>query len=71
MSETTYLITGGAGFIGSGLGGMLIDAQAGTVVNIDKLPYAGNPHSLASVPGDARYHFERADMLLFAGFPAS
>ena len=42
MSETTYLVTGGAGFIGSALVRSLVGSGTGNVVNIDKLTYAGN-----------------------------
>ncbi len=62
MSDTTYLVTGGAGFIGSALVRALIGEAAGNVVNIDKLTYAGNLDSLASVAGSPRYHFENADI---------
>jgi dTDP-glucose 4,6-dehydratase len=62
MSETTYLVTDGAGFIGSALVRALIEEQAGDVVNIDKLTYAGNLDSVAPVAGDPRYHFEQADI---------
>ena len=47
MSETTYLVTGEAGFIGSALVRALIEQRAGNVVNIDQLTYAGNRDSLA------------------------
>ena len=57
------LVTGGAGFIGSAF---IRQALAGTDVtalcNLDKLTYAGNLENLASVSGDARYTFERADI---------
>jgi dTDP-glucose 4,6-dehydratase len=50
MSETTYLVTGGAGFIGSALVRSLIGSGTGNVVNIDKLTYAGNSiHSISWV----------------------
>jgi dTDP-glucose 4,6-dehydratase len=62
MSQTTYLVTGGAGFIGSALVRSLIQEGVGKVVNIDKLTYAGNLDSLAPVAGDPRYCFEHADI---------
>ena len=37
----TYIVTGGAGFIGSAVVRMIIEASDDTVVNIDKLTYAG------------------------------
>ena len=56
------LVTGGAGFIGSALCRYLIDATGCSVLNIDKLTYAANLHSLDSIAGDARYAFRRADI---------
>ena len=62
MSETTYLVTGGAGFIGSALVRSLIGNGTGNVVNIDKLTYAGNLDSLEPVLGNPRYQFVNADV---------
>lgn len=59
---TTILVTGGAGFIGSALIRRLIGGSAHTVVNVDKLTYAGNLESLESVAASDRYRFERADI---------
>ena len=50
-----YLVTGGAGFIGSAVVRMLIRRGA-TVVNVDKLTYAANLDSLSDVEADSRYH---------------
>lgn len=58
----TYLVTGGAGFIGSAIVRDLIDRQAGVVVNMDKLTYAGNLESLTTVSDDPNYRFERVDV---------
>lgn len=55
-------ITGGAGFIGSALIRYLISETSHSVVNIDKLTYAGNLESLASISNNARYVFERVDI---------
>ncbi len=58
----TILVTGGAGFIGSNF---VLDwlAQSGeTVVNLDKLSYAGNLQNLASLQGDARHVFVKGDI---------
>ena len=56
------LVTGGAGFIGSAVVRHLIEATDHEVVNIDKLTYAGNLESLASVAGSERYCFEQVDI---------
>ncbi len=56
------LVTGGAGFIGSALVRYVIRETQYTVVNIDKLTYAGNPDNLEEVGVDARYVHERVDI---------
>jgi dTDP-glucose 4,6-dehydratase len=58
----TIFVTGGAGFIGSALVRKLVRETEHTVVNIDKLTYAGNLDSLAEIDGSPRYGFERADV---------
>ncbi|NMR23960.1 dTDP-glucose 4,6-dehydratase [Pseudoalteromonas sp. NEC-BIFX-2020_015] len=58
----TILVTGGAGFIGSALIRYLINNTENTVVNFDKLTYAGNLESLASVNDSTRYHFVHGDI---------
>ena len=56
------LITGGAGFIGSALIRHVIVNTPASVVNLDKLTYAGNLESLAEVSGSERYAFEKVDI---------
>src|SRR5690554_4247902 len=56
------LITGGAGFIGSAVIRHIIRHTADSVVNVDKLTYAGNLESLAEVADSDRYAFERVDI---------
>lgn len=56
------LVTGGAGFIGSAVVRHIINDTEHSVVNVDKLTYAGNLESLASVSDDARYAFEQVDI---------
>jgi len=55
-------VTGGAGFIGSAVIRLLISETKHTVVNIDKLTYAGNLDSLKEVDSNERYHFEQVDI---------
>ncbi|MBD3768494.1 MAG: GDP-mannose 4,6-dehydratase, partial [Gammaproteobacteria bacterium] len=56
------LVTGGAGFIGSAVVRHIINDTDYSVVNVDKLTYAGNLESLASVSDDSRYAFEQVDI---------
>ena len=55
------LITGGAGFIGSAVVRRAV-ADGHHVVNLDVLTYSANPDNVASVEGDPRYAFEKADI---------
>ena len=56
------LVTGGAGFIGSAVVRHLINDTDHTVINVDKLTYAGNLESLTSISDNERYHFEQVDI---------
>ncbi|ULJ69907.1 dTDP-glucose 4,6-dehydratase [Wielerella bovis] len=56
------LITGGAGFIGSALIRHIIENTNDSVINVDKLTYAGNVDNLASVVDNSRYAFEQVDI---------
>jgi hypothetical protein len=56
------IVTGGAGFIGSAVCRHLITERDASVVNVDKLTYAGNRNSLRSVSGNPRYRFVKADI---------
>ena len=57
-----FLVTGGAGFIGSAVIRHIIGSTQDEVINVDKLTYAGNLESLASVSDSDRYHFEQVDI---------
>ena len=56
------LVTGGAGFIGSAVIRHIIENTPDSVVNLDKLTYAGNLESLAEVSSSDRYAFEQVDI---------
>ena len=56
------LVTGGAGFIGSAVVRHIINNTQDSVINLDKLTYAGNLDSIASVADNERYAFVQADI---------
>jgi dTDP-glucose 4,6-dehydratase len=56
------LVTGGAGFIGSNFIWQWLEAEDSSIINLDKLTYAGNPDNLASVASDGRYKFLQGDI---------
>ena len=64
------LITGGAGFIGSAVIRHIINNSSHSVINVDKLTYAGNLESLDSIKDDARYAFEQVDICNASGIKA-
>ncbi|MGY1425749.1 dTDP-glucose 4,6-dehydratase [Lysobacter sp. A289] len=61
MTHKTWLVTGGAGFIG---GNFVLDAVAAgiKVVNLDLLTYAGNPDTLKSLDGNPGHAFVQGDI---------
>ncbi|MGY0797630.1 dTDP-glucose 4,6-dehydratase [Lysobacter sp. A286] len=61
MTHKTWLVTGGAGFIG---GNFVLDAVAAgiKIVNLDLLTYAGNPDTLKSLDGNAGHVFVQGDI---------
>ena len=56
------LVTGGAGFIGSNFVLQRMQEDSASVVNFDKLTYAGNLHNLDSISSSARYKFIQGDI---------
>lgn len=56
------LVTGGAGFIGSAVIRHIITDTADSVINVDKLTYAGNLESLQDIASSSRYVFEKTDI---------
>ena len=59
----TYLVTGGAGFIGSNFVLYMLNKYSDIkIINLDKLTYAGNLENLKSVEKDPRYTFVQADI---------
>jgi dTDP-glucose 4,6-dehydratase len=57
------LVTGGAGFIGSAFIRLVLgNSDAGEIVNLDKLTYAGNLENLSVVANDSRYRFVHGDI---------
>jgi len=59
----TILVTGGAGFIGSNfVHDYLSSSDNKTIVNLDKLTYAGNPENLAKYKNNPKYIFVHGDM---------
>ncbi len=57
-----YLVTGGAGFIGSALCHRLMQAPDAHVTIVDKMTYAANPASLDPFKGDSRFRLVEADI---------
>ena len=62
--KKTILITGGAGFIGSHVVRLFVNKYPDyTIVNLDKLTYAGNLENLRDVENSDNYIFEKGDIV--------
>ena len=59
---STIFVTGGAGFIGSAVVRHLLRDTGAVVVNIDKLTYAANLHSIPDAASNPRYSFQKVDI---------
>src|SRR6202035_2532546 len=57
-----YLVTGGAGFIGSAFVRLLLSSSDTRIVNLDKLTYAGDLENLISPAANPRYRFVHGDI---------
>ncbi|MPS48384.1 dTDP-glucose 4,6-dehydratase [Methylobacillus sp.] len=60
--KNTVIVSGGAGFIGSNFVLDWIKAGLGTVINLDKLTYAGNLENLADIEGNPNHIFVHGDI---------
>ncbi len=60
--ENTILVTGGAGFIGSNFILHRMERDSASIVNLDKLTYAGNLRNLEAVSNERRYEFVHGDV---------
>ena len=58
----TILVTGGAGFIGSNFVHLSLQSSDASIINLDKLTYAGNLDSLRDLESDPRYIFVNGDI---------
>ena len=61
-NSMTILVTGCAGFIGSNFVHTWLSSSNETVINLDKLTYAGNLENLKSLEGDKRHIFVKGDI---------
>jgi dTDP-glucose 4,6-dehydratase len=60
--ENTILVTGGAGFIGSNFILQRMERDSASIVNLDKLTYAGNLRNLETIANHRGYEFVHGDI---------
>src|SRR6476646_10155691 len=60
--QDRILVTGGAGFIGSNFILQRMEESSFSIINLDKLTYAGNLRNLETVASDRRYTFVQGDI---------
>jgi dTDP-glucose 4,6-dehydratase len=61
-NDSVVLVTGGCGFIGSNFIHQIIGVDSTSVVNLDKLTYAGNPANLMEIQNSPSYTFVHGDI---------
>jgi dTDP-glucose 4,6-dehydratase len=60
--SASILVTGGAGFIGSNFVHCCISKYGASLINVDKLTYAGNIRNLSTIEAHPKYSFIQADI---------
>lgn len=63
MDNTHVLVTGGCGFIGSNFVRHMLSKYPYSIINLDKLTYAGNLENLKDIENDRRYSFVKGDII--------
>ncbi|MCX5808699.1 MAG: dTDP-glucose 4,6-dehydratase [Proteobacteria bacterium] len=63
MDNTHILVTGGCGFIGSNFIRHMLSKYPYSIINLDKLTYAGNLENLKDIENDRGYSFVKGDII--------